>query len=113
MNCLQKTDGFDTWDIDSLEKDIRLGLKKVCNEGILIDSIGIDTWGVDYVLLDKQGQRVGLPVSYRDNRTTGINAASAGPDRQKAKSIAAAGFSFCRLTPSISYAPADENNSLS
>ncbi|MDI8106917.1 hypothetical protein MJN85_29340, partial [Salmonella enterica subsp. enterica serovar Anatum] len=42
---LQKTDGFDTWDIDSLEKDIRLGLKKVCNEGILIDSIGIDTWG--------------------------------------------------------------------
>lgn len=72
VNCLQKTDGFDTWDIDSLEKDIRLGLKKVCNEGILIDSIGIDTWGVDYVLLDKQGQRVGLPVSYRDNRTTGI-----------------------------------------
>lgn len=41
VNCLQKTDGF-------------------------------DTWGVDYVLLDKQGQRVGLPVSYRDNRTTGI-----------------------------------------
>ncbi|EAO0950486.1 TPA: rhamnulokinase [Salmonella enterica] len=72
VNCLQKTDGFDTWDIDSLEKDIRLGLKKVCDEGILIDSIGIDTWGVDYVLLDKQGQRVGLPVSYRDNRTMGI-----------------------------------------
>ncbi|EHL5389348.1 rhamnulokinase [Salmonella enterica] len=72
VNCLQKTDGFDTWDIDGLEKDIRLGLKKVCDEGILIDSIGIDTWGVDYVLLDKQGQRVGLPVSYRDNRTMGI-----------------------------------------
>ncbi|EAY0428740.1 rhamnulokinase [Salmonella enterica] len=72
VNCLQKTDGFDTWDIDSLEKDIRLGLKKVCDEGILIDSIGIDTWGVDYVLLDELGQRVGLPVSYRDSRTTGI-----------------------------------------
>lgn len=43
VNCLQKTDGFDTWDIDSLENDIRLGLKKVCDEGILIDSIGIDT----------------------------------------------------------------------
>jgi rhamnulokinase len=42
------------------------GLEKVCEQGILIDSIGIDTWGVDYVLLDKQGQRVGLPVSYRD-----------------------------------------------
>ncbi|VEA49331.1 rhamnulokinase [Salmonella enterica subsp. arizonae] len=72
VNYLQKTEGFDTWDIDSLEKNIRLGLKKVCDEGILIDSIGIDTWGVDYVLLDKHGQRVGLPVSYRDNRTTGI-----------------------------------------
>ena len=74
VNCLQKTDGFDTWDIDSLENDIRLGLKKVCDEGIRIDSIGIDTWGVDYVLIDNVGQRVGLPVSYRDNRTTGIMA---------------------------------------
>ncbi|EOI1330848.1 TPA: rhamnulokinase [Citrobacter koseri] len=71
-NCLQKTDGFDAWDIDSLENEIRLGLEKVCDEGIRIDSIGIDTWGVDYVLLDKHGQRVGLPVSYRDNRTTGV-----------------------------------------
>lgn len=67
-----KTDGFDAWDIDSLENEIRLGLEKVCDEGIRIDSIGIDTWGVDYVLLDKHGQRVGLPVSYRDNRTTGV-----------------------------------------
>lgn len=72
VNCLQKQDGFDTWDVDSLEDAIRLGLEKVCDEGIRIDSIGIDTWGVDYVLLDKQGQRVGLPVSYRDSRTTGI-----------------------------------------
>ena len=74
VNCLQKTDGFDTWDIDSLENDIRLGLKKVCDEGIRIDSIGIDTWGVDYVLIDNVGQRVGMPVSYRDSRTTGIMA---------------------------------------
>ncbi|HGL6329968.1 MULTISPECIES: rhamnulokinase [Citrobacter] len=71
-NCLQKQDGFDTWDLDSLEDAIRLGLEKVCDEGIRIDSIGIDTWGVDYVLIDKQGQRVGLPVSYRDSRTTGV-----------------------------------------
>ena len=72
-NCLQKQDGFDTWDLDSLEDAIRLGLEKVCDEGIRIDSIGIDTWGVDYVLIDKQGQRVGLPVSYRDSRTTGAD----------------------------------------
>lgn len=71
-NSLQKVDGFDCWDIDSLENEIRCGLVKVCEQGILIDSIGIDTWGVDYVLLDKQGQRVGLPVSYRDARTQGL-----------------------------------------
>ncbi|MDM4210285.1 rhamnulokinase [Klebsiella spallanzanii] len=71
-NSLKKVDGFDCWDIDSLEAEIRCGLVKVCEQGILIDSIGIDTWGVDYVLLDKQGQRVGLPVSYRDSRTQGL-----------------------------------------
>lgn len=74
VNGLQKQDGKVTWDIDSLEDDIRTGLNKVCEEGIRIDSIGIDTWGVDYVLLDKNGERVGLPVSYRDSRTDGVMA---------------------------------------
>ncbi|MGL5700351.1 MAG: rhamnulokinase [Kluyvera sp.] len=74
VNNLHKQAGFDTWDIDSLEAEIRTGLNKVCNEGIRIDSIGIDTWGVDYVLLDKNGQRVGLPVAYRDSRTDGMMA---------------------------------------
>ncbi len=43
-NSLQKVDGFDCWDLDSLEGEIRRGLEKVCEQGILIDSIGIDTW---------------------------------------------------------------------
>ena len=73
-NSLHQQQGFDTWDIDSLEAEIRTGLNKVCDEGIRIDSIGIDTWGVDYVLLDKNGQRVGLPVAYRDSRTVGVMA---------------------------------------
>ena len=71
-NRLQNVDGYDCWDIDSLEAEIRRGLVTVCEQGILIDSIGIDTWGVDIVLLDKHGQRVGLPVSYRDSRTHGL-----------------------------------------
>ena len=71
-NKLVKQDGFDTWDIDSLEADIYIGLNKVCEEGIQPDSIGIDTWGVDYVLINREGHRVGLPVSYRDNRTQGV-----------------------------------------
>jgi len=74
VNCLQKQDGFDCWDIDTLEAEIRTGLNKVCEEGIHIDSIGIDPWGVDYVLLDGNGNRVGLPVSYRDSRTDGVMA---------------------------------------
>lgn len=73
-NCLQKQDGVETWDIDSLEAEIRTGLNKVCDDGILIDSIGIDTWGVDFVLLDRHGERIGLPVSYRDSRTDGVMA---------------------------------------
>ncbi|SET66176.1 rhamnulokinase [Kosakonia radicincitans] len=71
-NCLQKVDGFDCWDIDSLESEIRLGLLKVCEEGIQLDSIGIDTWGVDYILINRDGQRVGLPIAYRDDRTDGV-----------------------------------------
>ncbi|MCL9674052.1 rhamnulokinase [Citrobacter sp. MNAZ 1397] len=73
-NYLEKNNGFDCWDIDALEDEIRLGLEKTCTQGVTIDSIGIDTWGVDIVLIDKQGARVGLPVSYRDHRTDGIMA---------------------------------------
>ena len=73
-NGLHSQNGYVTWDVDSLESAIRLGLNKVCEEGIRIDSIGIDTWGVDFVLLDQQGQRVGLPVAYRDSRTNGLMA---------------------------------------
>lgn len=74
-NCLRPIDGTDCWDVDALEAEIRTGLNKVCEEqAIRPDSIGIDTWGVDYVLLDDNGERVGLPVSYRDSRTDGVMA---------------------------------------
>ena len=73
-NGLHSQNGYVTWNVDRLESAIRLGLNKVCEEGIRIDSIGIDTWGVDFVLLDQQGQRVGLPVAYRDSRTNGLMA---------------------------------------
>lgn len=71
-NYLEKKHGHDCWDIDALEDEICLGLEKACAEGVVIDSIGIDTWGVDYVLINKLGERVGLPISYRDHRTDGV-----------------------------------------
>ncbi len=64
--------GYDCWDVDALEREIRAGLAQLDAEGVTIDSIGIDTWGVDVVMLDAAGERVGWPVSYRDKRTHGL-----------------------------------------
>ncbi|WP_288476031.1 rhamnulokinase [uncultured Pantoea sp.] len=64
--------GYDCWDLAALEQAIRAGLAQLDDEGIVPDSIGIDTWGVDMVLLDAEGERVGEAVSYRDARTRGL-----------------------------------------
>ena len=74
VNQLLTIDEHQCWDLDALEAFIIAALEKLDQQGISIDSIGIDTWGVDFVLLDKQGNRVGLPVSYRDARTHGVMA---------------------------------------
>jgi len=62
------------WDIDKLFDEILTGLKKCADLGKAPESVGIDTWGVDYVLLDKNGNRVGDAVSYRDPRVDGMDA---------------------------------------
>ncbi|MBD8161500.1 rhamnulokinase [Erwinia persicina] len=62
------------WDIDALEGFILAALEKIDAQGIVPESIGIDTWAVDFVLLDAEGNRVGLPVAYRDDRTHGLMA---------------------------------------
>jgi len=73
-NCLKTVEGHDTWDLDALEQQILTGLNRLDASGIPLDSIGVDTWGVDFVLLDKEGKRVGLPIAYRDKRTDGVMA---------------------------------------
>lgn len=68
---VQKGDSF-CWEADKLFQEIKNGLKK-CNElGIKPDSIGIDTWAVDFVLLDENDQPITEAVSYRDPRTDGM-----------------------------------------
>ncbi len=58
------------WNIFSLFDELKTGLKKCISEHhIQPDSLGTDTWGVDYTLLNKEGQAVGLPFAYRDHRT--------------------------------------------
>lgn len=73
-NILCKQGDHCCWDLVDLEKNILLGLRQIISQNIRIDSIGIDTWGVDYVLLDSQGQQVGPSYAYRDHRTQGVMA---------------------------------------
>ena len=62
------------WDIAGLYEQILLGLKKAADEGIVPDSIGIDTWGCDFAFFGKDGQLLGLPYCYRDSHTEGAQA---------------------------------------
>lgn len=68
-NGFTTIDGVDRWDIQHLETEILKGLEKVKKAGIHNCFVGIDTWGVDYCLLDAQMQLVDRPVAYRDHRT--------------------------------------------
>ncbi|MEC5345126.1 rhamnulokinase [Brenneria populi] len=73
-NRLTSIDGHAAWRIDALESEIRRGLQQACDACPAVDSIGIDTWGVDYVPIDRDGNRVGPPIAYRDGRTDGVMA---------------------------------------
>jgi rhamnulokinase len=57
------------WDIDYLFGEIITGIKKCADIGKIPSFIGIDSWGVDYVLINDRGALTGNAVSYRDNRT--------------------------------------------
>lgn len=57
------------WNIMSIFEDIKTSIKLAGND---IKSIGIDTWGVDYALIGKDGRAVSSPVNYRDSRTDDI-----------------------------------------
>lgn len=60
------------WDFLSLFEDMKKGIRMAVDKGYHILSIGIDTWGVDFGLIDKDGNLLGNPVCYRDPRTEGM-----------------------------------------
>lgn len=68
-NGFQERDGSCFWDIDYLFGEIIIGLVKAKAEGIGQCTLGIDTWAVDYVLLDQAGNRIQEVYAYRDRRT--------------------------------------------
>jgi rhamnulokinase len=60
------------WDFQALFEDMKAGLKAAASKGYKVRSIGVDTWGVDFGLIDSDGQLLGNPVCYRDDRTAGL-----------------------------------------
>ena len=67
VNC------HDCWDMENLWNGILGGMKACGDAGKIPVSVGIDTWAVDYVLLDENGESVGDAVAYRDKRTEGAD----------------------------------------
>lgn len=60
------------WDVVKLWDEIQAGLRKLGREHGAPNSIGVDTWGVDFGLLDRAGALLANPVCYRDSRTHGM-----------------------------------------
>src|SRR3954462_3233480 len=60
------------WDITGIWREIITGLRKAADwtktNGVQVASIGVDTWGVDWALVDEAGELIGLPHAYRDPR---------------------------------------------
>ncbi|MNW47127.1 Rhamnulokinase [compost metagenome] len=68
-NGFSERDGHCYWDIDHLYREILCGLQQAKQLGIENCTLGIDTWAVDYALLDGKGERIGEVYAYRDSRT--------------------------------------------
>lgn len=62
------------WDVYALMENIKDGLAKIASMGIVPESVGIDTWGVDFGCLAPDGSIISLPTAYRDPRLSGAAA---------------------------------------
>lgn len=72
-NKLEKRNGHLCWDLDHLFHEVVEGLHKCKELDRIPASVGIDTWGVDFVLLDAHGNVLGNTVAYRDGRMKGMD----------------------------------------
>jgi len=68
-NSMLQIHGNFYWNVYSLFEELKCGLSK-CTTALKVspESLGIDTWGVDFGLLDSSGKLIGIPYAYRDNR---------------------------------------------
>jgi rhamnulokinase len=72
-NGMVNTGGKKLWDVDKLYENILEGMKECKRLGKIPVSMSIDTWAVDYVLLDDNDKRIGDVYGYRDERTDGMD----------------------------------------
>ena len=72
-NGLVEKNGHLCWDFGRLFQEILAGMKRCREIGKIPASMGVDTWGVDFVLLDETKQVLGDTVAYRDSRTWGMD----------------------------------------
>ncbi len=70
-NGMVDNNGELVWEADRLFAEIKNGMNKEL--GKIPSSVGIDTWAVDFVLLDEKGERMGNATAYRDGRTRGMD----------------------------------------
>lgn len=71
-NSVQKSEYGLIWDIDALLNEVVNGIVKCGEMGVKPESISIDTWAVDYVLLDENKKEIYPAVAYRNSRTDGV-----------------------------------------
>ena len=71
-NGAKKVNGKKCWDIEQIFTHVVNGIKECGKLGIVPESVAIDTWGLDYVLLDENDKLLGQAVNYRDHRTKNI-----------------------------------------
>ena len=72
-NGMEERNGSLCWNYPAMEQHILIGMRRCAEIGKIPVSVGIDTWGVDFVLLDAQDNVLGETVGYRDRRTEGMD----------------------------------------
>src|SRR5579863_3509330 len=68
---IDATYGYQCWDTDAIQRRIDQHIGEARKQSTLA-SVAVDSWGVDYVLLDENLSPIGVPVCYRDKRTEGV-----------------------------------------
>lgn len=69
--AVRHADGSLRWEIERIRREVLVGIRMAAVRGP-VDGIGIDSWAIDYGLLDDEGHLLGDPYSYRDSRTDGV-----------------------------------------